>query len=411
MKPRARFLLGLWVLLAGIAMVLWAAQGDLFNALLTPAPGVFAGVAALILSRRPGNAVGSIMLAVPFLLTFSDVLKALFLNAQGRPHDTDVSRLLVWADSWLSFVLLGLVTIVLPLRFPDGRLPSPRWRPFLWGALAVVAAAIVGTAFGSPRSEWGDEKSVDNPLALGGATGEFVAAVESVATTLLTVAVLGALAGVAIRFRRSKGLERQQFKLFAYAIALMLIGVITAALSSLHGDLDALALAGWVLFLLALGFGLPLAIGTAILRHRLYDIDVVINRTLVYGALTATLALAYLGCVLLFQLALDPLTEASDLAVAGSTLAVAALFGPARSRIQAGVDRRFYRRRYNAGRTLEEFSLRLRDELDVDALGVDLRGVVRKTMNPASVSLWLRHTDRSMTSAGDPPPASKRMPG
>jgi hypothetical protein len=223
--------------------------------------------------------------------------------------------------------------------------------------------------------------------------------------------VLGALAGVAIRFRRSKGLERQQFKLFAYAIALMLIGVITAALSSLHGDLDALALAGWVLFLLALGFGLPLAIGTAILRHRLYDIDVVINRTLVYGALTATLALAYLGCVLLFQLALDPLTEASDLAVAGSTLAVAALFGPARSRIQAGVDRRFYRRRYNAGRTLEEFSLRLRDELDVDALGVDLRGVVRKTMNPASVSLWLRHTDRSMTSAGDPPPASKRMPG
>jgi hypothetical protein len=163
MKPRARFLLGLWVLLAGIAMVLWAAQGDLFNALLTPAPGVFAGVAALILSRRPGNAVGSIMLAVPFLLTFSDVLKALFLNAQGRPHDTDVSRLLVWADSWLSFVLLGLVTIVLPLRFPDGRLPSPRWRPFLWGALAVVAAAIVGTAFGSPRSEWGDEKSVDNP--------------------------------------------------------------------------------------------------------------------------------------------------------------------------------------------------------------------------------------------------------
>jgi hypothetical protein len=291
----------------------------------------------------------------------------------------------------LSFVLLGLVTIVLPLQFPDGRLPSPRWRPFLWGALAIVAGAIVGTAFGSPRSEWGDEKSVDNPMALGGAAGEFAADVASVATTLLIVAALGALAGVAIRFRRSNGVERQQFKLFAYAIALMLIGVVTAGLSTAHGDLDTVAVAGWVLFLLALGFGLPLAIGTAILRHRLYDIDVVINRTLVYGALTATLALAYLGCVLLFQLALAPLTETSDLAIAGSTLVVAALFRPARSRIQAGVDRRFYRRRYNASRTLEEFSLRLRDELDVDALGVDLRGVVRETMNPASVSLWLRH--------------------
>ncbi|MEJ7657323.1 MAG: hypothetical protein WKF33_09880 [Thermoleophilaceae bacterium] len=198
---------------------------------------------------------------------------------------------------------------------------------------------------------------------------------------------LGA-ASMLIRLRRASGVERQQLKL-------------VLAVAAVVGAAAALTMLSWFVWpdgrlqtrmaVIGLSFaGFPVAAGVAIRRYRLYEIDVVINRTLVYSALTATLVGAYLTCVLVLQIALSPLTAQSDLAIAGSTLAVAALFGPARRRIQALVDRRFFRRRYDAARTLEQFGARLRDEVELDALGDHLRGVVRETVQPAHASLWLR---------------------
>jgi hypothetical protein len=193
-----------------------------------------------------------------------------------------------------------------------------------------------------------------------------------------------------LRFRRGHGVERLQIKWFAYAAAALAALVVVGSLTFFQaaGESAATKVAS---DLYTVAYAAPLlATGIAILRYRLYDIDVVINRTLVYGTLTAMLAGVFLGMVLLLQLALSPLTEDSDLAIAGSTLAVAAVVRPAPARIQAAVDRRFYRRRYNAGRILDEFSARVRDQVDLDALAGQLRSVTAEAMQPAHVSLWLR---------------------
>jgi hypothetical protein len=200
---------------------------------------------------------------------------------------------------------------------------------------------------------------------------------------------------VVVRFRRAGGVERQQLKWFAYVASLLVLGLTAATSTAFTADSSTwsqvVGPAGWFTALAMVAIGIPVATGVAVLRHRLYDIDVVINRTLVYGALTATLGGAYLASVLLLQFVLSP---SSDLAIAGSTLAVAALFRPLRSRIQALVDRRFYRRRYDAARTVEAFGIQARDEVSLEALSEELRAVVAHTMQPAHVSLWLRETAR-----------------
>ena len=239
------------------------------------------------------------------------------------------------------------------LIFPDGRLPSRRW----WAVVAVSSAGYVLSFLGM----W------------------------KVGIWVSIAALLASVAAVILRWRRSKDRERQQLKWLAYVVVLAAV----AGLAGLAGvQLWAPAYVPAILLVVAgVGLGIPVAIGVAVLKHRLYDIDILINRTLVYGALTALLASAYLGSVLLLQLVLSP---SSDLAIAGSTLAVAALFRPARARIQALVDRRFFRSRYDAQRTLDAFTARLRDEVSLDALSDELREVVTETMHPAHVSIWMR---------------------
>ena len=291
-------------------------------------------------------------------------------------------------DGWgevpgLAIAAIGWGQAIVPLMglslllFPDGRLLSPRWRWVAWCAGAGIAGGFITTGITPGPLE--DQPTVDNPFGIHTA---LIDPLTGLSVLLLAIGMVGSAASAVIRFRRAQGERRQQMKWLALAGTVVAVTVPVSVVGSdvLWSD-DAVNVACMLAVL-----GLPIAAGIAILRHRLYDIDVVINRTLVYGALTATLGAAYLVLVLLISLAVGR----SGLAVAVSTLAVAALFGPARARIQAGVDRRFYRRRYDATQTLEAFGGRLRDELDLEALADDLRGVVVDTVQPAHVSLWLR---------------------
>jgi hypothetical protein len=339
---------------------------------------VAATVGALIFARVPRNPIGWIFLGVGLLVGLSALLagyadSALLDGAGSRQLgevSADITRWL-WAPAALVPVTFGL------LLFPDGRLPSRRWRslPWLAGVGIVALSAFVGLS--AHGEEW---RTASDPSDEG--IGPVVALLGVLGAAVVP-ALIGSVAAVIVRFRRSSGEERQQLKWLTYG------GTIAAAVLLVAGTaFDEKAGAG-VAMAAALA-SIPLWIGIAILRHRLYDIDVVINRTLVYAVLTATLAAAYLGSVLLLQVVLRPLTEESNLAIAGSTLAVAALFRPARTRIQAAVDRRFYRRRYDAARTLEHFGARLRDQVALDSLSAELRAVVAETMQPSHVSLWLR---------------------
>ncbi len=311
----------------------------------------FATTGALIASRRPRNPIGWILLGAGLAYAVGGVT----ISARGNAF-------VHWLSTWVWMAGIGPAATFGLLLFPDGHLPSSRWRPAAWLAAAANASVVGGIALASVVP----------------------AVLEDAGGALLALAILASIGSVAARFRAARGVEREQLKWLTYAGALVGVALaIALAIEMVMGD-RAVNLTNTIVSL-ALAT-VPVAMGVAILRHRLYDVDVVINRTLVYGALTATLGAAYLGTVLVIGLAVGQ----SDAAIAISTLAVAALFRPARARIQAAVDRRFYRRRYDAARTLEAFGGRLRDEIDLEALGADLRGVVDDTMRPAHVSLWLR---------------------
>ena len=351
----------------------------------------FGTVGALISDRLPDNRVGWVFCVIGVALSVGTLAyqyadQVLFGAAQGLPGGV----LAAWLQNLLVPPCFGLIAVALML-FPDGRLPSPRWRPAVLIALLGSAGEILGYAM-RPGTFDDPFITVTNPW---GIEGWFVLFdnISSLGWPAMALGCLLAAAAMRTRLKRAHGLERQQLKwvAFAAAIAGLMIAVNIASFVWLPiTEANALRV-----LVLGVAFSIiPVAAGVAILRYRLYDIDVVINRTLVYGVLTATLAAVYLGSVLLFQLVLESFTQGSGLAVAASTLATAALVRPARARIQEIVDRRFYRRKYDATQTLAAFGSRLRDEIDLEALQGDLRSVVAETVQPAHVSVWLRSTNQ-----------------
>jgi len=341
----------------------------------------FPVVGVLIVARRPENRIGRLFCAVAVVfatLAFSSSYADRALRVE--PGSLPAGDWAEWVGNWAYAPSFGLLGVFLLLLFPDGRLLSPRWRPVAWAASVGILAAALSSAL-KPGPLYASK--VVNPAGIEGTEG-VMNAIQGVGFGLLILGILAAVLSLVFRFRGAQGVERQQLKWLAAAAVFF---------AATFPFLDA-GLGPVLLSLGALGIaGIPAATGIAILRYRLYEIDVIIRRTLVYGVLTAGLAGTYFGIVLTLQQAFRPLTKGSDLAVAGSTLAVAALFQPARRRIQAFVDRRFYRRKYDAAHTLEAFALRLRQQIDLDSLADELRAVVGETMHPAHVSLWLRASE------------------
>ena len=380
-----------WVLLIGqdgSRNALYLASEALIS---LAAPVVFAIVAALIVSHQPRNTVGWVLMVPVGLYVVGGPIEGYSERLTPSSSEPTVALLLIaWFNNW-NWLLLIFPLLFIPLLFPNGHPPTPRWRwvgvaAIAWAALFVLLAALPQQI----NATTPPNVVVDNPIGvLGNETVERLVGVWIVGLLALALACAVALF---VRYRRANETEREQIKWLLYACAVFLVVYVVGFASGLGGTSSLGGYIWGVFFGLSI-INLPAAIGIAILRYRLYDIDVVINRTLVYGCLTLLLALVYLGGVTATQAIFRTLSgqeQQPQLAIVVSTFVIAALFNPLRRRIQAFIDRRFYRKKYDAAKTLEAFSTRLRNETDLDALSGDLVGVVRETMQPAHVSLWLR---------------------
>ena len=396
----------------GLALVL-AAVGLLFGILAFRAPlpegrGPFLAsiivqdavvvlygvLGVLIVSRHGRNLIGWIFCFVAVslgILSFASGYADYALYA--RDDSLPGADLAAWVVSWLFIPAVYVSMCYLFFLFPDGRPASPRWRPAIWAVSIVAVVATLASALEPGRLF--SFPTVENPFGLGEPFGRLVVVANDITDLAAMPVFLVSLASMVARLRGARGRKRLQLKWVTYAATLT---ATSFAISFLAGSLPE----GWRtvsdLFFLAgvVGFaGVPVAAAMAILRHRLYDIDRIINRTLVYATLTAALALVYIGGVVTLQLVFRALTgQGSQLAIVASTLAIAALFGPLRRRVQGFIDRRFYRNKYDAKRTLETFSARLRDEVNVDRLSEEFVAVVGRTVQPEHASLWLRASGR-----------------
>jgi hypothetical protein len=361
-------------------------------------------VGALIAAKRPKNAVGWLCLAVGLLWSLSGVFDYYGYYGAAAPGSVPFPVVAAGISDWIWVPAVGLLGTYVLLLFPDGRLPSRRWRPLGWLSGAVILLLSVGVMLApGPLDNLG---GVRNPFGIEGA--EWLTAGAFALLPLLPLCMLASALSLVLRYRRSGGEERQQIKWIAFAASVVVVVYAIAMIASVVFPEESWTTAGSVWWLNLLTYVVlssftlvPIAVGIAILKYRLYDVDLLINRTLVYGALTAILAALYFGGIVVLQRVFVALTgEKSTLAVVASTLVIAAVFNPLRRRVQGFVDRRFYRSKYDARKTLDAFSAKLRDETNLDALSDDLVGVVRETMQPAHVSLWLRPELPPRTSEG-----------
>jgi hypothetical protein len=361
------------VVLVAVTLPLAAGRDEAFETVLyATLPLVLGVVGTLIASRHPANPIGWLFCTMALWVAVAELGEAYGFVAAERGLPGGVAG--EWLFSW-SFVVDLVAWTVVVLLFPDGRLPGRRWRRVIWVSLAGAGLLFVGQALNADKTE--DFSGGRNPL---GVDSPLVESAWPVGAALLVAGMGAAVASSVLRYRRANGVERQQLKWFAYA------GLILAVVMPLAAAFWYRSMLVQVLYGLALN-AMPAAVGAAILRYRLYDIDRIISRTLAWALLTVVLGLAYAAVVLgLGRL----LRQDSTLAVAAATLTVAAVFQPVRRRIQTAVDRRFNRRRYDAARTIAAFSGRLRHEVDLDTLAADLMVAVDRTVQPTTVSLWLR---------------------
>jgi MFS family permease len=361
----------------------------------------FSTVGVLIVAHQPGNLIGWLLLACAVGYAVAGLTNAYALyGLNTRPGELPGITMAAWVASWMFLSGAGPAATFLLLLFPTGRLPSRRWRAVGWLAGTGMVLIVAGIAFASGPIN-GDRRAAANPIGIPGSE-PVLRVVEAIGLAALLIAILGSVVSLIVRFRRARQVERQQLKWLSYAAVLVGLAVLFQLLliavwgdTALTNNLSNAANTGALACV-------PVAVGTAILRYRLYDIDRLINRTLVYSLLSALLALVYAGAVLVLgQLFGGIRAEPPSWVVAGATLAVAALFQPARRRIQQAVDRRFNRRKYNMAQTIEAFSTRLRDQVDLDTLSAEVLAVVDQTMQPTTASLWLRPSAQA-------PPGSER---
>jgi hypothetical protein len=382
-------LFGLFVLLLGLTGVLAAIAPP-------PPPGVepvtadatifsvgllgIVAVGTLVAGRHPANPIGWLLCAFGLVQVVAPLCYLYAIVGFGaRAQPLPGAAVAAWVSAWIWIPAIGVLGLAL-LLFPSGRLPSARWRSAAWAAIAGMGASLaLGAALWPQRGPGlltiGDQfpgvAGIFGNIALALTFGSFVAGAVS----------------LIVRFLGSQGEERLQLKWLMLATGVAATGLIGFALADAGMEDDPLL----VDLLSTFGIlAIPVAMGIAIFKYRLYEIDRLISRTLSYALLTGVLVAVYAGSVLLLGPLLRPVAGSNDLAVAGSTLAVAALFAPARRRIQSFVDRRFNRGRYDAARMVEAFSARLRDQVDLDTLRLDLTATVRETLQPTHVSLWLR---------------------